>query len=60
MAEWLIDYFKAHFQLDYSDLTYGTALGGSLRLFAALRHLFTTQFHSRIPVLRDHVIAGMS
>mgnify|MGYP001559516335 FL=1 len=60
MTDWLIAYFQRNFRLEYSDFTYGSALGGSLRLFAALRHLFSTYFHSRLPVLREHVIAGSS
>ncbi len=37
---------------------YGTALGGSLRLFAALKSLFTNHFNSFVPVEREHIIAG--
>lgn len=57
LTEWLIDYFSNNFKLQYSDMTYGTALGGSTRLFKALRHLCSVYFHAKIPVSRDHVIA---
>ncbi|GAA6017441.1 hypothetical protein JCM11491_006660 [Sporobolomyces phaffii] len=56
--EWLIEYFEAHFKLDYSDFTYGTSLSGSNRLFAALRNLFDQHFHALRPVTRDHIITG--
>lgn len=37
---------------------YGSALTGSLRLFAALRHFFDVYFNARTPVLPEHIIAG--
>lgn len=59
MTDWLIDFYRTkQFGPCYSDFTYGTALGGSTRLFAALRRLTTTYFDARIPVEREHVIAG--
>ncbi|GAA5915988.1 hypothetical protein JCM6882_003488 [Rhodosporidiobolus microsporus] len=58
-VDWLSQYFERNFKLSYSDLsTYGTALTGSLRLFAALRHLFGAYFHARIPVEPAHIITG--
>lgn len=56
--DWLTDFFQAHFSLDYTDFTYGSALTGSLRLFAALRHFFDVYFNARTPVLPEHIIAG--
>ncbi|KAM0755853.1 PLP-dependent transferase [Meredithblackwellia eburnea MCA 4105] len=59
MTSWLIDYFaQKRFALEYNDFTYGTALGGSLRLFEALQTLTTKYFAAKVPVQRDHVIAG--
>lgn len=61
MTEWLQKYYsQKQFQLEYQDFTYGSALGGSVRLFAALENLTTEYFNSRIPVRREHVIAGQS
>lgn len=37
---------------------YGTALTGSLRLFAALRNLFDVHFNASQPVLPEHIVAG--
>lgn len=34
----------------------GTALPGSLRLFAALRKLMDTHFHAKKPVLPEHIV----
>ncbi|KAI5475436.1 1-aminocyclopropane-1-carboxylate synthase [Pseudohyphozyma bogoriensis] len=59
MTQWLIDYYeKKQFKLSYQDFTYGTALGGSVRLFKALNSLTTKYFNARVPVLREHVVAG--
>ncbi|GAA5956944.1 hypothetical protein JCM21900_006714 [Sporobolomyces salmonicolor] len=57
-VDWLTEYFEKNFKLEYHDFTYGTSLSGSVRLFAALRHLFDTHFKARTPVLREHVVAG--
>ncbi|BGP56596.1 hypothetical protein JCM8202v2_004222 [Rhodotorula sphaerocarpa] len=56
--DWLTEFFQSHFSLDYTDFTYGSALTGSLRLFAALRHFFDVYFDARTPVLPEHIIAG--
>ncbi|BGP33416.1 hypothetical protein JCM10296v2_005217 [Rhodotorula toruloides] len=56
--DFLADYFKKNFSLEYSDFTYGTALTGSLRLFAALRNLFDVHFNASQPVLPEHIVAG--
>ncbi|GAA5991186.1 hypothetical protein JCM10908_006577 [Rhodotorula pacifica] len=56
--DWLTEFFQSHFSLDYTDFTYGSALTGSLRLFAALRHFFSVYFDARVPVLPEHIIAG--
>lgn len=76
--DFLADYFKKNFSLEYSDFTvrtlgdsvprsaidlrvfmqYGTALTGSLRLFAALRNLFDVYFNASQPVLPEHIVAG--
>lgn len=37
---------------------YGTALGGSLRLFKALNNLFEKYFHAAKSVERNHIVAG--
>ena len=59
MAAWLIEFFRTKaFPMCYSDFTYGTALGGSTRLFAALKRLTSEYFGARLPVEREHVIAG--
>ncbi|KPV74217.1 uncharacterized protein RHOBADRAFT_54068 [Rhodotorula graminis WP1] len=57
-VEWLADFFKRNISLEYSDFTYGTALTGSHRLFAALRHLFSTYFAAHRPVEPSHVLCG--
>lgn len=41
-----------------SPLQYGTALTGSHRLFAALRHLFSTHFAAHRPVEPSHLLCG--
>ncbi|KDE03099.1 hypothetical protein MVLG_06396 [Microbotryum lychnidis-dioicae p1A1 Lamole] len=58
LTDWLLEYFHSNFKLEYSDFTYGTALGGSIRLFKALNHLFDKYFHARVPVSREHIVAG--
>lgn len=42
----------------FPSTQYGSALTGSLRLFAALRHFFGVYFDARTPVLPEHIIAG--
>ncbi|GJN90305.1 hypothetical protein Rhopal_003314-T1 [Rhodotorula paludigena] len=57
-VDWLAQYFRSVFALNYNDFTYGTSLTGSDRLFAALRSLFAARFHARLPVEPAHIIAG--
>ncbi|GAA5823567.1 hypothetical protein JCM3770_002787 [Rhodotorula araucariae] len=57
-TEWLAEFFQRNFALDYTDFTYGTALTGSHRLFAALRHLFSTYFATHRPVEPAHLLCG--
>ncbi|GAA5972171.1 hypothetical protein JCM11641_002528 [Rhodosporidiobolus odoratus] len=58
-VDWLAAHFERNFKLEYTDLsTYGSALTGSTRLFAALRHLYSAYFDARIPVEPSHIITG--
>ncbi|KAM0786457.1 hypothetical protein ACM66B_001919 [Microbotryomycetes sp. NB124-2] len=58
LFEQLVEYYRRTFALDYTDLTYGTALTGSVRLFSALSHLFSQYFNPHVPVSRNHIVAG--
>lgn len=50
MHDWLAKYFDENFKLDYTDFTYGTAIDGSTRLFAALSKFFNKYFRPVEPV----------
>ena len=41
-----------------TDLTYGDELGGSTRLFKALRKFFDRYFSPVTPVLPEHLVIG--
>ena len=62
MTDWLIDYYRGAFtrSMTTHDFTYGNALGGSERLFRALKVLCRDWFGSLRDVERDHVIAVSS
>ncbi|KAN0065318.1 hypothetical protein ACQY0O_001154 [Thecaphora frezii] len=60
MASELLVYFHNHLALLPVDLSYGTSLYGSTRLFAALCHYFNTSsdFQPVTPVLPHHIVTG--
>lgn len=54
----LVELFNSSLALETADLTYGTALTGSKRLFAAFGKLFAERFHAVKPVLPEHMVSG--
>lgn len=54
----LLELHSKNLQLEQSDLTYGTALKGSTRLFSAFAHLFEKHFHPVLPVKTEHMVTG--
>lgn len=51
--------YFSHLPLDPTDLTYGTSLFGSTRLFGALSHHFNRPTFSPVtPVLEEHILTG--
>lgn len=59
MESELLEFFAKHLRLDRTDLTYGTSLYGSTRLFAALeRHFNRPVFSPVLPVTHEHIITG--
>lgn len=59
MTDWLIEYYREAFarSMTTHDFTYGNALGGSERLFRALKVLCRDYFDALRDVERDHIIA---
>lgn len=52
-------YFTSHLKLEPADLTYGTSLYGSTRLFAALaKHFNRPTFSPHVPVEPQHMLTG--
>jgi 1-aminocyclopropane-1-carboxylate synthase len=58
MADWLLEHYKKHLNLTFTDLTYGDALAGSRRLYKVLGELFEQYFHAIKPVKGEHMICG--
>ncbi|PWN34605.1 PLP-dependent transferase, partial [Meira miltonrushii] len=55
----LLTYFGANLQMQPTDLTYGTSLFGSHRLFATLCNLFNSETFKPVkPILPQHLITG--
>ncbi|KAL9939273.1 hypothetical protein V8E36_002086 [Tilletia maclaganii] len=54
----LLKFANTHRTLEPADLTYGTSLFGSTRLFNALSHHFNTYFDPFEPVQPEHIITG--
>ncbi|KAE8233907.1 hypothetical protein CF326_g1055 [Tilletia indica] len=54
----LLQFANTHRTLEPTDLTYGTSLFGSTRLFNALCHHFNTYFSPLKSVLPHHIITG--
>lgn len=50
LHDWMLKYFLEHFTIEISDLTHGTAVDGSERLFAALGPFFNKYFRPVMPV----------
>ncbi|KAK4050295.1 hypothetical protein OIV83_003616 [Microbotryomycetes sp. JL201] len=60
MHDWLIQYYESHFKLDSLDLTYGTSLLGSTRLFQAYSSFLNDFFGPHTPLHGDkQFIAGV-
>ncbi len=59
MATELLEYFNSHLKLEPVDLTYGTSLFGSVRLFDAICKLYNSEAWSPVhPVLPEHIITA--
>ncbi|CAO1615186.1 unnamed protein product [Parajaminaea phylloscopi] len=59
MEKELLQYLATHLELDPTDLTYGTSLHGSTRLFAALtKHFNRSVFAPVTPVTSQHLLTG--
>ncbi|GAA98583.1 uncharacterized protein L969DRAFT_95185 [Mixia osmundae IAM 14324] len=58
MHEDLLAWSRKRFELTASDLTYGTALKGSARLFSALIPFFEQRFKNVKPILPQHIVTG--
>lgn len=54
----LVAYCKEHFQLEQADLTYGTRLKGSERLFHAVQTLYHTYFQPAAPIEATSLVTG--
>ena len=54
----LLQFYGKNLKLDQSDLTYGTALKGSTRLFDSFVHLLNTRFAPVLPVDPTHMVTG--
>ncbi|KDN39234.1 PLP-dependent transferase [Tilletiaria anomala UBC 951] len=59
MSDDLLRYFNSHLQLVPEDLTYGSSLFGSTRLFAAICKLYNSDYWSpHEPVRPEHIITA--
>ncbi|KAK0568800.1 hypothetical protein OC861_001577 [Tilletia horrida] len=58
MESELLQFANTHPKLEAVDLTYGTSLFGSVRLFSALSDHFNTWFSPVEPVCAQHIITG--
>ena len=58
LSDWLVTYYNTHFQLSYSDLSYGTSLSGSTRLYEAIGALTRDHFGARERVRPEHIVTG--
>ncbi|CAO1633260.1 unnamed protein product [Sympodiomycopsis kandeliae] len=59
MEKDLLSFFSANLKLDPTDLTYGTSLYGSTRLFNALaKHYNGPAFSPAVPVRADQILTG--
>ena len=54
----LLRFYEKNLKLEQSDLTYGTALKGSTRLFAAFCKLFEEKFKPVVQVKAEHMVTG--
>ncbi|GAA5983427.1 hypothetical protein JCM11641_007845 [Rhodosporidiobolus odoratus] len=54
---WLTDFFekKGSLKLEHTDLTYGTSILGSERIFAALASLYAKHFNPHAPLQSSHI-----
>lgn len=58
MHEDLLELMQKSFHLEQVDLTYGTRLKGSQRLFLAVQRLYTQRFNPVIPIQVANLVTG--